>query len=632
MQMNTYQQFIHQRTYARWDYEQGRREMWRESVRRYFRFFEGFLKAAPGTEVMDELETAKQMVTQLDVMPSMRALMTAGPALEKDNVAGFNCSYVAIDHPRAFEEIVYILMCGTGVGFSVERQFIKELPEVPDVLYNTDTVIIVRDSKVGWAKAFGELIMFLYQGRIPHWDVSLVRPAGAVLRTFGGRASGPDPLVKLFKFTINLFKSAAGRKLESIEVHDLVCMIGDVVVSGGVRRSALISLSNLSDQRMRDAKMGGWHQTDPHRRLANNSAAYTERPEVGHFMQEWMALYYSKSGERGIFNRSAAVQKCESIGRETRTPSGDPIAFGTNPCGEIILRSAQFCNLSEVVARQWDTYETLMEKVRVASFLGTIQSCLTDYRFLRGVWKANSEEERLLGVSITGIMDCPVLSKSDGSILRSLKDVAFATNIYWAKKLDIPRSAAITCVKPSGTVSQLVDASSGIHPRCAPYYVRRVRVDVKDPLCAFLQDNGFSIEPDVMSANQVVASFPMMAPEGTPTGKDVSALDQLRLWKVFRENWCDHNPSTTITLKEKDWPSVGAWVWDNFDDIGGLAFLPEVHGYQQLPEEEITKDQYDDLVENTPVDVDWSFLSTYEEEDFTTSSQEFACVGGQCEV
>lgn len=627
---------IHKSRYARYQYDLGRREEWNETVTRYVDFMRltaernGYVVDNEG--VFDEIHEA---ILNLEVMPSMRAFMTAGPALERDNVAGFNCSYIALDDPRAFDEIVYILMCGTGVGFSCERQSVSKLPTIPDNFVEAGD-ILVEDSKNGWAQAYRELIDYLYRGIIPSWDVSQVRPAGERLKTFGGRASGPAPLVDLFKFTVNTFKQAAGRKLESVEVHDIVCKIGEVVVVGGVRRSALISLSNLSDQRMRDAKSGAWWETNPHRQLANNSVAYTEKPEVGQFMDEWNSLYKSKSGERGIFNRVAAVKQSQRFGRVTEI-DGEPIAFGTNPCGEILLRSMQFCNLTEVVARKGDTPSDLHRKVRIATIMGTLQSCLTDFRYLRPEWKKNSEEERLLGVSFTGIMDCDLLNGNEyppeqlAEFLSDLRDETERTNAEWADKLGIEHSAAITCVKPSGTVSQLVDSASGIHDRHSPFYIRRIRNDIKDPITAFLIENGIPHEPDVFNPNTMVFSFPIKSPEGAICREDRTALDALETWFMFKTHWCHHNPSVTINVKENEWPSVGAWVWDHFDEVGGLSFLPySEHTYQQAPYEECDEDTYVEMMVSMPRDLDW--MSFVEEADNTTSSQQLACVGGSCEI
>lgn len=619
-----YQKYIFKSRYARYLEKEDRREEWEETVQRYIDFF---TERAKGLS----LEEVKEAILNYEVMPSMRSLMTAGKALERDNVCGYNCSYVAVDSPRVFDEILYILCCGTGVGFSVERQYVNKLPEVAEDFVNSSSSIIVEDSKIGWATALRELIALLYAGKIPNVDYSKIRPAGAVLKTMGGRASGPEPLKDLFNFTIALFKKAKGRKLSSVECHDLVCKIADIVVVGGVRRSALISLSNLTDERMRNAKSGAWWENDGQRALANNSVAYTEKPDIGIFMKEWSALYESKSGERGLFNRVAAKKQAISSGR--RDPEYD---FGTNPCGEILLRPNGFCNLSEVVARPGDTLEDLKRKVRIATLLGTLQSTLTNFRYLRAIWKKNAEEERLLGVSITGIMDHPVLNGSKGytelfEYLSVLKEESINANAEYADTLGIERSAAITCVKPSGTVSQLVDAASGIHPRYEPYYIRTVRADVKDPLAVFLQKQGVPCEPDVMKPHVgLVFSFPMKAPEVAVFRNDVTALDQLEHYLIWKEAYCEHNPSITVYVKEEEWLDVGAWVYKNFDRIGGVSFLPHSdHTYKQAPYQQITQEEYEKLSSEFPA-IDWD--SFKEKGDNTTSTRELACVAGVCEI
>lgn len=580
----------------------------------------------------------------LEVMGSMRITMTAGEALDRDNVAGYNCSYVAVDSPRAFDETMYILMCGTGVGFSVERQYVTRLPEIAEEMHSTDTVIHVADSKIGWSKAYRELVSLLYSGQIPKWDVSKVRPAGSRLKTFGGRASGSEPLVDLFRFTVETFSKAAGRKLSSIECHDIMCKVADAIVVGGVRRSALISLSNLTDERMRKAKHGNFGEENPQRYLANNSVCYTEKPDIGIFMKEWRSLYESKSGERGIFNREAARKTVERNGR--RDEGHD---FGTNPCSEIILRPRQFCNLSEVVVRSEDTIDDLKRKVRYATILGTLQSTLTDFRYLSKKWRDNTEEERLLGVSLTGIMDHPVLSGREmlstgvvaidqpiiydlEQVLQILKEVAIETNKEWSDKLDIPRSTAITCVKPSGTVSQLVDSASGIHPRYASFYTRTVRTDKKDPLYSFLKEQGVPVEDAIgKEGSTAIFSFPMKAPEGSVMRDDRTAIEQLELWKVYQEHWCEHKPSITVYVKEHEWLEVGAWVYKHFNQVSGVSFLPHSdHTYQQAPYQEIDEDTYDKLVKEMP-DIDWEAFS--EDMDNTTGTHELACsASGGCEI
>jgi len=641
----TYQEYIHLSRYARWDYDKGRRETWDETVERYFNFFSEWLEEKHDYKLENgertELENA---VKELKVMPSMRCLMTAGPALKKENTAGYNCSYVKVDSPRSFDEILYILMNGTGVGFSVEEEYTAQMPVVPDELYETDTTIIVADSKLGWAKAFKELVSLLYGGHIPKWDVSKVRPAGSPLKTFGGRASGPEPLVDLFNFTINTFRGATGRKLKPIECHDIVCKTAEIVVVGGVRRSALISLSDLNDREMRFAKSGQWWEQDVQRALANNSVNYKEKPDVGTFMREWLSLYDSKSGERGIYNGLSAKRAVERLNERYRDGSGDYIRrrdaredFGTNPCSEIILRSREFCNLSEVVVRRRDTRESLKAKVKHATILGTFQSTLTEFKYLSREWKRNCDEERLLGVSLTGIMDNPLTNGSKNGLkelLEELRDVAYETNKEWADRLGIPHAAAITCVKPSGTVSQLVDSASGIHARHNPFYIRTVRADNKDPLCKLMQEMGFPNEPDVTKPDHTtVFSFPMKSPKDAVFRMDMSALEQLELWKTYQESWCEHKPSVTISVKEDEWVDVAAWVYENFDSISGISFLPfSEHVYRQAPYQDCTEEEYNEALEQMPKNVDWAELSKYESQDYTVSSQELACVAGGCEV
>lgn len=626
-----YSRFIALSRYARWLPEENRREAWPETVDRYFAFLDEHLEAKHSYKIPKGLrKELRDAVYNLEVMPSMRALMTAGPALKRCNVAGFNCSYLPIDHPRAFDELLYILMCGTGVGFSVEEENIKKLPEVNEVMEPCGTVIDVDDSKQGWAKALRQLVSLLYVGQIPSWDLSKLRPAGARLVTFGGRSSGPDPLDDLLRFTVEVFKSAQGRQLTSLECHDICCKIGEVVVVGGVRRSALISLSDIKDIRLRDSKTGEWWRTEPQRSLSNNSAVYTRKPDMSLFFDEWHSLYNSKSGERGIFNRDS-VQKHLRANVERRDAEHH---FGCNPCSEINLRPYQFCNLTEIVVRPEDTWEDLGRKVRLATILGTFQSTLSDFKYLRRIWKKNTEEERLLGVSMTGIMDNIELSTNGfAKKLEALRDNAVAVNKDFAKKLGIEQSAAITCVKPSGTVSQLVDSASGIHPRHAPWYIRRVRGDKKDPLTKFMVDQGFPHEDDLFNPHSVVFEFPMASPKSSLTRKDVSATSHLELWKAYQVNWCEHKPSATISVQEEEWLSVGAWVYENFDYISGVSFLPfEEHTYKQAPYEEITEDKYKELLKGMPRDVNWAGLQSYETEDTTTGSQEMACAAGFCEI
>lgn len=628
--MNNYQQYIHQSRYARFLPDEQRRETWEETVDRYMDYF--FPNDGPACDHFlkkKERDELRQAILNREVMPSMRALMTAGPALDRDHVAGYNCAYVAVDDRRVFDEIMYILMCGTGVGFSVERHYIDKLPCIAEEFFDDGTIEIhVADSRIGWATAYRKLISALYDGFIPRLDTSSVRPSGARLRTFGGRSSGPEPLRDLFNYTIALFKGAAGRKLNELEVHDLICKIASVIVAGGVRRSALISLSNLTSERLRSAKSGAWYHTDPHRALANNSVAYTEKPDIGMFLREWNSLIESKSGERGIFSRDS----CERNLPDRREGGHE---WGTNPCSEIVLRSRQFCNLTEVVARPQDDLGTLKRKVELAALLGTMQSTLTDFRYLGKRWKDNCEEERLLGVSITGIMDCPILHDLDperelSKRLEYLKDAAIQANKKWAKLLGIKQSAAITCVKPSGTVSQLVGSSSGIHPRYAHYYVRRVRGDNKDPLTQRLIEQGVPNEPDVTNPMCTVFSFPMRSPTGSRTINDISALDQLELWKVYNDTWCEHKPSISVYVKDDEWLKVGAWVYENFDIMSGVSFFPhDDHVYKQAPYEVVDEATYRDLVASSPKELDFTIV---EVDDNTTSSQELACAGGACEL
>ena len=637
-----YQQFIHRSRYARWLWDENRRENWDETVARYFNFFDEHIKEVTGyTVTAEERKQLEEAVLNLDIMPSMRCLMTAGEALKRENVAGYNCSYVAVDNPRSFDEILYILMNGTGVGFSVESKYVDQLPVVPEELFPTETTIQVADSKLGWAKALKELIHLLYAGQVPNWDLTKVRPAGAPLKTFGGRASGPGPLDELFKFVVASFRKAAGRKLTTLECHDIVCKIAEIVVVGGVRRSALISLSDLSDDRMRVAKSGDWWKENVQRALANNSFVAKEKPDVGIFMREWLSLYESRSGERGIFSRAASKKQAEKFGR--RDPDHD---FGTNPCSEIILRSREFCNLTEVVVRGHDTPETLKRKVKLATILGTFQSTLTNFKYLSKKWKENCDEERLLGVSLTGIMDneytngtahrdpvSPVKFYLE-TMLEELREEAVKTNKLWSAKLNIPTSAAITCVKPSGTVSQLVDSASGIHARHSPYYIRTVRADKKDPLAVMMKDMGFPVEDDVTKPEHTyVFSFPVKSPEHAVFRSEVSAIKQLELWLTYQRHWCEHKPSVTISVREEEWPEVGAWVYNHFDEMSGVSFLPHSdHVYKQAPYQDCTKEEYEALLAKMPKNIDWTDLAKYEKRDSTTGSQELACVAGGCEI
>ena len=620
-----YQTFIHQSRYSKWMPEEKKRENWSETVQRYIS------NMVDGKVSVTEQIMIEDAILKLEVMPSMRAMMTAGPAADRDNTCIYNCSYLAVDDPKAFDEAMFILLCGTGVGFSVERQYINKLPEVP-TLFQSDTTIVVRDSKEGWAKAFRQVLALLWAGEIPQWDTSKVRPAGARLKTFGGRASGPAPLIDLFSFTVQTFKNAQGRKLSALECHDIMCFVGQIVVSGGVRRSAMISLSNLSDDRMRHAKSGQWWETAGHRALANNSVCYTEKPDMNSFLREWTALVESKSGERGIFNREASKKQAAKNGRRD-----SEWEFGTNPCSEIILRPNQFCNLTEVVVRATDSIEDLERKVRVATILGTIQSTYTHFPYLRKVWQRNTEEERLLGVSLTGIMDNPLMTTKNKGLektLEHLKNVAISTNAELANSLNIPQATAISCVKPSGTISQLVDSASGIHPRHSSYYIRTVRADTNDPLTKFMADQGIPNEPCVMKPDStVVFSFPIKSPDKAVLRDDLTAIEQLETWLMYQRHWCEHKPSVTITVRDEEWLEVGAFVYKHFDEMSGISFLPHSdHTYQQAPYQEVGRSDYNMLASLMPTSIDWSKLSDYEEDDNTASMQTLACSGDSCEI
>lgn len=632
-----YQEIIHLSRYARFLPEQNRRETWEETVKRLINYLDDKLDPIGTDEITNTLIKLENAILNLEVMPSMRLLMTAGEACERDNIAAYNCSYLAVNNKRAFSEALYILMNGTGVGFSCEKSEVAKLPFIPETFSNVSDIIVVGDSKIGWAKAYKKLISSLYEGDIPFIDYSRVRPAGERLKVFGGRASGPEPLKRLFDFTIDLFRSASGRKLSSLEVHDIMCMIGEIVVVGGVRRSALISLSDLGDTKMRNAKSGAWWEHASWRGLANNSATYLETPDAEIFLEEWLSLVKSKSGERGIFNRDASQRQASKWGR--RNPN---LSYGTNPCSEIILRDKQFCNLTEVVVRSTDTFETLKRKVELATILGTIQSTFTDFQFLSEEWKKNTEEERLLGVSLTGIMDHPVLNGSkeydlDSGFsfgleynLETLRDHARSVNEYWSEKLGINPSVSITCVKPSGTVSQLVDSASGIHARHNPFYTRRIRMDKKDPIYQYLKEAGCEVEDEIHRPDSTaVFSFPMKAPEGAVCRKDLTAIEQLNLWLIYQRHWCEHKPSVTVSVKDEEWPEVGAWVYKHFDEMSGVSFLPfSDHTYQQAPYEDITEEQYYQMKKE--YNIDWSNFK--EEQDNTAGSQELACSSGNCEV
>ena len=620
-----YQDFIHISRYARFNDELGRRETWMETVNRYINFF----KEKTNNNDKIPWEDLRSAILNLEVMPSMRCLMTAGPALEKDHVAGYNCSYLPIDNPKAFDEIMYVLMCGTGVGFSVESRYTNKLPEVPEDLHSTDTTIVFADSKTGWASGFREFITLLYSGKIAKWDISKIRPSGERLKTFGGRASGPEPLVDLMNFTINIFKKARGRKLSTLECHDIVCKIADIVVCGGVRRSALISLTDLNDDLLRHAKSGDWWTHNGQRALANISAVYESNVNMDTFMNEWHALYMSKSGERGIFSRVACKNIAIQNGR--RDPNHE---WGVNPCAEIVLRPYQFCNLSEIVVRAEDDVESLKRKARIASIIGTLQSTLTDFRYINKKWKKNCDEERLLGVSLTGICDNNLLNKPSKELANALDELRLhcvEVNKEFAEYLSIPASTAVTAVKPSGTVSALVDSASGIHPRYAKFYIRRVRTDMKDPLAQFMINKGYKAEEDFYSKSNWVFSFPMRAPENSITRNDMSAIEQLELWRMYQNHWCEHKPSITVYVGEDEWMEVGAWVYKNISILSGVSFLPRDNGsYRQAPFEEIDETKYNELLAAQNVDINW--LEFMEETDTTTSTKELACVSGTCEI
>jgi ribonucleoside-triphosphate reductase len=630
--MTPYQTYIAKSRYSRYLDDKGRREHWSETTARYFDFMEGHLRDNHDYTLTPEMRSRLEgAVLNLDVMPSMRSIMTSGDALARQNVAGYNCSYLPIDDPKAFDEAMYILLCGTGVGFSVEQKYVNRLPEIPEKLYESNTVVHVKDSKEGWAKALRQVLALLWAGEIPKWDVGAVRPAGTRLKTFGGRASGPEPLVELFKYVVAKFKGAQGRKLFSIEAHDILCKIGEVVVVGGVRRSAMISLSDLGDDRMAKAKAGAWWDGNGQRALANNSAVYDVKPDVGQFMREWSNIYESHSGERGIFNRYASEIQASKNGRRVLGKE-----WGTNPCSEIILRPYQFCNLSSVIVRAGDTLESLKEKVAVATILGTFQSTLTNFPYLRKVWQTNTEDERLLGVSMTGILDNTLLNdaydKELPARLEELKNVAVDTNKHLAAELGINPSAAITCVKPEGTVSQLTGTASGIHPQHSAYFIRRVRSDAKDPLTNFLKESGFPWEPCVMKPEStVIFSFPMKTPEGARLREDLSAIEHLDLWLTFQRHWCEHKPSVTISVNENEWPKVGAWTWENFDEITGVSYLPMDGGtYRQAPYESINEETYASMLMEMPKSIDWETMK--EATDNVEGAQTLACTAGGCEI
>lgn len=630
-----YQQVIHKTRYARWNDSENKREDWHETVNRYTQYINLALQEHNNFKIdEDTLKEINDFILNTKVMPSMRGLMTAGPALERDNVCLYNCAYLPVDHLRSFDEAMYILMCGTGVGYSVETKYVNQLPVINEHFEKSNTMIVVDDSKSGWAKSFRELIALLYQGQIPSWDMSKVRPHGSRLKTFGGRASGPDPLDRLFKFSVELISNAKGRRLTPLEAHDLMCKVAEVVVVGGVRRSAMISLSDLNDRTMAAAKSGSWWEYNGQRALANNSAVYETKPTMEVFMSEWKSLYDSKSGERGIFSREAAKNVAQKNGRRDAD-----VDFGTNPCSEIILRPYEFCNLTEVVVRENDTLEDLKDKIKIATIIGTIQSTFTRFKYLRKIWQNNCDEERLLGVSLTGQFSHSVLNGNSGmddlaTWLNEMRDYSVKINKEWSEKLNIPQSAAITCVKPSGTVSQLVNVASGMHPWHSQFYARTIRGDNKDPITHLLKDMGVKNEPDVMKPTEnTVFTFPIKAPEGSLLRQDLNAIQHLELWLAYQRHWAEHKPSITVSVKEDEWMEVGAWVYKHIDEMSGVSFLPySEHTYQQAPYQEISEDEYNVLVLNTPKAIDWNWLKLYETEDLTTGSQEYACVAGYCEI
>jgi ribonucleoside-diphosphate reductase alpha chain len=629
--MDFYQEYIAKSRYCRFVQDEGRRENWFETVDRYMDFMKNHLETKHNHVIPMETDSElREAIKNLEVVPSMRAIMAAGKALDRDNTAGYNCSYMPVDDPKAFDEAMYILLCGTGVGFSVEHKYVDKLPEIPDQLFDSETTIVVPDSKEGWAKSLRQVIALLYSGEIPRWDTSKVRPAGARLKTFGGRASGPEPLHELFKFVIAKFQGATGRKLNTLECHDIMCKVAEVVVVGGVRRSAMISLSDLEDDKMRHAKVGQWWEANPQRALANNSAVYATKPDVGQFLNEWTSLYHSHSGERGIFNREAAVNTAKKNGRRDTD-----FEYGTNPCSEIILRPYQFCNLSEVVVRSTDTKQDLERKVRLATILGTYQSTMTHFPYLRKVWQKNTEAERLLGVSLTGILDNKLMGETSDktkAMLERLRDISVDTNLQLSTELDIPVSAAITCIKPSGTVSQLVDSASGIHTRHSKYYVRRVRGDKKDPLSTFMTDQGIPSEDCVLRPESTtVFSFPKKSPDSALLREDITAIEHLELWLMYQKHWCEHKPSVTISVEEHEWPEVGSWIWKNFDDVSGVSFLPYDGGtYKQAPYEECTEEEYKELLHKMPKSIEWNSL--IEIDDNVEGAQTLACTAGACEI
>lgn len=624
--LTPFQSFIFISRYSRWLPSHNRRESWDECVDRWWNYF------TDKVPTLAERPDVKEAILNLEVLPSMRSLMTAGIALDHDNTCLYNCSYLPIESVDSFAELFVILMNGTGTGYSVERQYTDKLPTVANkIVKNFDKVIVVEDSKEGWGNALKTLFNDLYSGKHPKWDLSKVRPSGARLKTFGGRASGPAPLDNLFKFLVKVFYNAQGRKLSALECHDTCCAIANAVIVGGVRRSAMISLSDLGDREIAMCKSGAWWEQAGFRSYANNSAVYRGKPPMGQFLEEWTSLYNSHSGERGMINRRALQEQAVKWGREKNCE------YGTNPCAEIILKPFEFCNLSTVVVRTDDTAASLKKKVELATIIGTVQSTFVKFPYLRPEWKKNCEEERLLGVSMTGIFDNKLTSGLEGKpklvrLLENLRDHATATNLKWAEKLGINPSKSITCVKPEGTTSCLVDSASGLHPRYADYYFRRIRLDKKDPLYNLMKDQGVPCEDDVINpTSTAVFTFAMKAPRGTVTTEDLRALDHLDLWKTYQEHYCHHKPSVTVNYKDSEFLEVGNWLWENFDMATGIAFLPggDNHTYAQAPFEQIDSATY---AAHPKVKVNFNDLMKYESEDNTEVGKEFACSAGGCQI
>ena len=627
---NPLAEFVYYRTYARWIDEEGRRETWIETIDRYVNFMMENL----GSKLTEhEYKEIREAILNQEVMPSMRLLQFAGKAARKTNICAYNCSFIAPKTFQDFGEIMYVSMCGTGVGWSVESENIESLPQIKKQTGKTLPVYVIPDSKEGWADAFVFGLKTWFDGYDVTFDYSLIRPAGSILKTMGGKSSGPEPIRSLINFSREKILRRQGSHLSNLDAHDIICKIGECVVAGGVRRSAMISLSDLDDEAIRDSKKGQFYNTEAQRMLSNNSAVYNFKPPTPEFLDEWTALVKSGSGERGIFNRGGLAKTLPKR-RLAQWKDGQFPAWGTNPCGEIILQSKQFCNLSEVVARASDTEATLLRKIRIATILGTYQASLTYFPYLSSEWKKNCENERLLGVSVTGQWDSKVAR--DPEVLKKLKDTVIETNKKYAKRFKISQSTCSTCVKPSGTVSQTVDCASGMHPRHAPYYIRRIRISATDALFKMLKDQGVPYYPEVgqklEEATTFVLEFPVKAPEGAIFKNDLTALDQLEHWKIVKENYTEHNPSVTISVGEDEWIEVANWVYKNWDLVGGLSFLPRSnHVYQLAPYEEITKEKYEELLP-TVADLDFSKIVTYEKVDDTDIKKELACASGLCEV